>query len=127
MKKQLFISLSIMMLFVSCSKQKKMNKNIEGKWNLTYVDGNLVSGYSQTIEFTRSDRANGDFKAITTPTGLASVTQNGEYYINEEAISIGFTYDNGETSAYEIVTAEDDLLVLKTSSPTDTTSYRFER
>jgi hypothetical protein len=125
MKNLLFIALGLVLISTSCSKQNKVNKAIEGKWNLTQIEGVPTTGFTQTMEFTRIDKSRGDFEAITTPTGLPSQTQAGEYYISDPVNSIGFTFNNGDTESMIMDTQEDNLLVL-TSTP-DSTTYRFER
>jgi hypothetical protein len=125
MKNLLFIALGLVLISTSCSKQKKLNKSIEGKWNLTQIEGVSITGFTQTMEFKRFDKGHGDFEVITTPAGLPGQTLTGEYYISEKATSIMFTYSNSDTEAYSFDTQEDNLLVLTAAS--DSTTYRFER
>jgi hypothetical protein len=125
MKNLLFIALGLVLISTSCSKQKKLNKGIEGKWNLTQIEGVSITGFTQTMEFKRFDKGHGDFEVITTPAGFPGQTLTGEYYINEKATSIMFTYSNSDTEAYSFDTQEDNLLVLTAAS--DSTTYRFER
>jgi len=67
MKKILFLAVAILAL-VSCSKESRLNKKIDGTWDIVSVNGQLPSsiGLTMTIEFTKDKKGKGAFTSKIT-------------------------------------------------------------
>jgi hypothetical protein len=123
----LFIALGLVLVTTACSDQRKLNKDIQGVWNLTEENGVPVTDYTMKLEFTKFDKKSGDFLVTYAFTdGTPGYTDGGDYYILEAANSIHLTFqDLVTTDALNIVDQGDDFLVV--TSAADSTTYRFER
>ena len=52
MKKMLFALVGSALLLTACSKENKLNKVLDGEWNVTEYDGQAVAAGVQTLKFT---------------------------------------------------------------------------
>jgi formate/nitrite transporter FocA (FNT family) len=59
MKKSfVFMLLAVVFVLASCSKESKLNRKLDGTWNLSKINGAaLSSGFSQKITFTKDKKA----------------------------------------------------------------------
>jgi len=127
MKHILFIALGLVLVTTACSDQRKLNKDIQGVWNLTEENGVPVTDYTMKMEFTKFDKKSGDFLlTFGYADGTPGYTDGGEYFILESANSIHLTFQDGVTTdALNILDQGDDFLLVKSAA--DSTTFRFER
>jgi hypothetical protein len=123
----LFIALGLVLVTTACSDQRKLNKDIQGVWNLTEENGVQVTDYTMKLEFTKFDKSTGDFLfTFGYADGTPGYTDAGEYVIREAATAIGLTFQDGVTTdAWNILDQGDDFLLV--ISAADSTTFRFER
>jgi hypothetical protein len=89
MKNVLFASAALVMLvMVSCSKEAKLNRKIDGVWNVVTYDGAaMAEGYSTTYTFTKDKKGVGTYKSVYVyPWGNSSISVNdaGTYTLLED-------------------------------------------
>ncbi len=98
MKKGLVLMmLAVVFVFASCSKESKLNRKLDGKWNLTKLDGNaLPSGYSSSITFTK-DKKVGTYSTTFTFGGLSG-TDSGTYTLEGDTKITTTSNTSGSTA-----------------------------
>jgi hypothetical protein len=86
MKKVLFMMVAVVALVAaSCSKEAKLNKTMDGTWNVTKVDNaDLPTGVSMSITFTKGKKGTGTYSSTTTITGLGTETSTGTYELVDD-------------------------------------------
>jgi hypothetical protein len=89
MKNLLFASAALVMLvLVSCSKESKLNRKIDGEWNIVTYDGAaMAEGQSMTITFTKDKKGVGTYKMVSVyPFGNSTITttDDGTYTLTED-------------------------------------------
>ena len=106
MKKILFLSVAILAL-VSCSKESRLNKKIDGTWDIVSVNGLMPSSIgltSMTIEFTKDNKGKGAFTTKMTE-GTLSESSTGTYVLTDDTkITMTDTPTSGEVSTPEEMT-----------------------
>src|SRR5687767_3317300 len=100
--KKLIISalLSSVLFLFSCSKEKKINKDIQGTWKATVWDGKSVDpNTTYTISFAKTGKVEGTGNIVVSTTSVItfSVTQPFKYTIDTDrmnvqgdAVAVGF-------------------------------------
>jgi hypothetical protein len=105
MKKILFLAVAILAL-VSCSKESRLNKKIDGTWDIVSVNGQLPSsiGLTMTIEFTKDKKGKGAFTSKITE-GSFSESSTGTYVLTDDTkITMTETPTSGQVSTPEDMT-----------------------
>jgi uncharacterized protein (TIGR03066 family) len=124
MKKVLSI-VAIAMLFIatSCSKEAKLNRKLDGEWNVTTVDGVAPeAGTSMSIKFEKDEKGTGKVTMTETGGGM-SFSLPGTYTLTDDkSISMVLTFmGDAETSVFtvsdysksELTMADEDGSVFK--------------
>ena len=89
--------LAVVFVMASCSKESKLNRKLDGKWNLTKIDGNaLPSGLSATITFTK-DKKVGTYSSTYSYLGLSG-TDTGTYTLEGDTKIIMTSNATGSTA-----------------------------
>lgn len=106
MKKILFLAVAILAL-VSCSKESRLNKKIDGTWDIVSINGQLPSSIgltSMTIEFTKDNKGKGAFTTKMTE-GSFSESSTGTYVLTDDTkITMTETPTSGQVSTPEDMT-----------------------
>lgn len=85
MKKVLALLVAVTMLFSSCSKEKKLNRKLDGKWDIESFSGvPPKAGESISVIFNK-DKKEGTFSIKVTQNGF-SVAIKGKYTLTEDEI-----------------------------------------
>jgi hypothetical protein len=85
MKKIAFLSLVVLFVMASCSKSNKLNKRLDGTWNVVKTGGNaLPTGTSYTFKFTKEKDGKGAFEQTYTFSPLPSSTATGTYSLVDD-------------------------------------------
>lgn len=95
MKKILGIIAVAALLLTACSKEKKLNRKIDGTWDIVSVDGTDVAtlGFTGTIAFNKDKKA-GTFETKITGGGVTD-TETGSYELVEDT-QIIMTFSGGD-------------------------------
>lgn len=114
MKKFLFLSVAILAFVLgSCSKEAKLNRKLDGKWEITTVNSVAVpAADAYTITFTKDKKGKG---AVVYSVGALSIT--GTYVLTEDK-TITVTIGGGA----DVMTVSDyskDKLVLVDGTTTE--------
>ncbi len=105
MKKVLSI-VAIAMLFIatSCSKEAKLNRKLDGEWNVTTVDGvALDASATLTFKFEKDKKGNGKVTTTSTDTDIdyqgqtEYFSQTGTYTLTKDEV-ITMTFVDSESS-----------------------------
>jgi uncharacterized protein (TIGR03066 family) len=90
MKKVLFALLAVTILLASsCSKEKKINKRLDGIWKMVSYEGEAIPSEEQvTYTFTKDEKDNG----------------TGSVSFDEDGVSIPFTYTISEDKVTVTIT-----------------------
>lgn len=111
MKKLAFIAL-IALLSVSCSKEQRINRKIDGEWKLKMYNGGGVSdGLIETYTFSKDKKGKGIgvYKYVY---GNTNSSIPFDYYITNDDISL--KYDQG-SSVYTVELKDKNNLMLTDS------------
>jgi len=102
---------AVAIMFASCSKSNKLNKRLDGEWNVVTIDGTaLGSGESVVIKFTKDKKGKGAYVTTFTFSGVSD-TETGTYVLEDDT-KITMT-ETGETTG--------DVSLIKDYSKTDLT------
>jgi len=114
MKKFLFLSVAILAFVLgSCSKEAKLNRKLDGKWEITSVNSIAIpAGDAYTIEFTKDKKGKG---AVVYSQGAFSMT--GTYVLTEDK-TITVTMD-GSANVMTVSDYSKDKLVLVDGTTTE--------
>lgn len=83
MKKVVSAIFAIVILLSSCSKEKKLNKKLDGEWNITSYDGvSLASGETEVISFDK-DKKEGSYTWTYTDASGSDV-ETGTYTLTDD-------------------------------------------
>jgi len=98
MKKLALLFVAVTLVLASCSKERKLNKRLDGEWTLATWDGTaLPSGESLTIKFEKDKKDNG--KYTSTYTGaLGTDIETGTYTLEADE-KITMTDASGSSTA----------------------------
>jgi uncharacterized protein (TIGR03066 family) len=123
MKKGLVLMmLAVVFVMASCSKESKLNRKLDGKWNLTKVDGNaLPSGYTSSITFTK-DKKVGTYSASFTFAGLSG-TDTGTYTLEGDTKITMTSNATGSTATTSTITEYSKTTLIITDADGDTAEY----
>jgi hypothetical protein len=104
MKKLLFVAITaVAIAFASCSKEAKLNRAIDGVWNVTKIDGTAIpADLSLTIEFSKEKKGKGTYKTTYTM-GSVSSTDEGTYALDGDTKLI-LTDKGGDKDTLNVVT-----------------------
>lgn len=109
MKKLAFFAI-IALVLISCSKEQRTSRKLDGTWKLTKFNGEGVpEGLIETFTFSKDKKGKGDG---TYKYSYGNFNQNIalQYVVVKENLNI--TYDGGSES-YTILTLEKGLLEIK--------------
>ena len=102
---------TVAILFASCSKSNKLNKRLDGEWNVVSIDGTaLGSGESMVVKFTKDKKGKGTYTMTFVFAGMTE-TATGAYVLEDDT-KITFT-ETGATTG--------DVSLVKDYSKTDMT------
>lgn len=96
--------------FTSCSKESKLNKRLDGTWNVTKIDGEALEGASIETTFNKDGKEGTYETKLTSPFGNA--TESGSYTLEEDTKLI-FTDSDGEKSTANVLEYSKTDLKLK--------------
>lgn len=84
MKKVILAVFAVVVMVASCSKENKLNRRLDGEWNVTSYGGTAMpSGYTAVLKFEKDKKGKGKFTFTQTgPTG--AVTSNGTYDLEKD-------------------------------------------
>lgn len=124
MKKGLVLMmLAVVFVLASCSKESKLNRKLDGKWNLTKVDGNaLPSGSTSTITFTKDKKGVGTYSA-TYSIGGFSGTDTGTYTLEGDTKIKTKSNATGSTESVSTVTEYTKTTLKITDADGGTSEY----
>lgn len=114
------------MLLASCSKENKLNKKLEGSWELVSTTENGVtttaaaSGYTNTMTFTKVEKNSGTWTSSSVYMGV-TYTSSGTYTLTEDTqITITQTAPSAGTPSVSTVTeySKTDLTVIDSDGAT---------
>lgn len=93
MKKMFFAFLAVTVLsLASCSKERRINNQLDGSWKATIVDDVAVpSGMSLTYKFEKGKKGKGTGTQTTSGTGQFDGTVNFNYEISGDKIAMTYT------------------------------------
>lgn len=98
----MFLSLVVMFVLASCSKSNKLNKRLDGTWNVVKINENAVpTGFSYTLKFTKEKDGKGAF-TFTTTTLTIPVTQTGTYSLIDDT-KLVMTYSAQDIDTLTVV------------------------
>jgi len=92
MRKLLFVFVAVAFMFASCSKESKLNKRLDGDWNVVSIAGEaLTAANPMTITFNKDKKGAGTFSytgSYTYNDGTKDVTEtftgNGTYQLEKD-------------------------------------------
>lgn len=129
MKKILFALFAVTVIVTSCSKEAKLNKRLDGKWNVVTYDGTaLPSGASMSITFDKDKKGKGTYSMTQTFPPSPSYTDAGTYDLVDDATiyflssTAGSTQDTLNVASY----SKTDLTLTTTSSPAESIVFKKE-
>jgi hypothetical protein len=110
MKKSLFILLVLIATITfSCSKDAKINRRIDGEWNVVSIDGvNPEANESITLKFDKDDKLTGD-GTLTEISSFGNYTTPFTYKVGSEKI---ICIMDGSSEVLSVFTYEKDKLEL---------------
>lgn len=80
------LAIAVLLLATSCSKEAKLNRKIDGDWNVTTVDGTAVaSNEKMTFSFNKDKKDNGKVVLTDVQDGV-SISANGTYTLTDDKI-----------------------------------------
>lgn len=86
MKKLLFAMIAFTFIAVSCSKEAKLNRKLDGSWEVVTMGGvAMPTGTSLTLEFTKDKDGKGTYTS-TYALGSSSDVESGTYTLSEDEI-----------------------------------------
>jgi uncharacterized protein (TIGR03066 family) len=123
MKKGLVLMmLAVVFVMASCSKESKLNRKLDGKWNLTKIDGNaLPSGYTASITFTKDKKA-GTYSSTYSFAGISG-TDTGTYTLEGDTKITTKSNATGSTESTATVTEYTKTTLILTDGDGDTVEY----
>jgi hypothetical protein len=111
MKHLLFIALGLVLMTTACSKERKLNKNIDGVWKLQTIDGVAVTDFTMVLAFNWFEKKGGSYQLFYTYTdGSPDVTETGTYTLNEDKEII--LTSGGATDTLPVDSCTDNELVV---------------
>ena len=125
MKKILIALFAVTMIVSSCSKEAKLNKKLDGTWNVVSVAGTtLPSGSTMTVAFAKDKKGKGTYTMTQTFPPAAAMTDAGTYdLVDDETIymlssTAGSTKDTLTVTAYSktdmtLTNTDKEAIVLK--------------
>lgn len=102
MKKLMMMLVAVTLIFASCSKEAKLNRKLDGEWNVETIDGITMSGYTMVFEFEK-DKKEGDVTITATQAGESPEIYKGTYKLTKDDI-ITMTLIDGTSSEIYIAT-----------------------
>lgn len=120
MKKLLFIAIISVVALASCSKERKLNRKLDGTWMVTSYDGQAMgSGESITITFDKDEKDNGKYTMTSVYSGF-TYTESGTYQLTKDdmiTLTSGNDSDIMTVTDYSktdmTVTSDGDIMILK--------------
>lgn len=123
MKKVLLSIFVIAVFAVSCSKENKLNRRLDGEWNVTTLGGTaLPSGSSMTFKFEKDKKGKGSYTSVFSD-GTTTETTTGTYDLEEDT-KIYTTDSDGEKDTLVVVSY--DKTSLKLTDVAGTTASTME-
>jgi hypothetical protein len=118
MKKLLFVAVAaIALTFASCSKEAKLNRSIDGIWNVTKIDGVAIpTDFTLTVEFSKEKKGKGTYKTTST-FGSISSTDEGTYLLDGDT-KIYLTDKDGGKDTLNVVTYSKSAIQFKDNDDT---------
>jgi hypothetical protein len=121
MKKLLSVLVISATVLFSCSKEAKLNRKIDGEWNVTTVDGVSLSSYSgyesMVFNFEKDKKGKGNVTITTSGTDgenqLQSINYTGTYTLNEDTKINTILNMSSQTDTIGFVVSEYDKKNLK--------------
>lgn len=83
MKKIMALMLAVTLVFASCSKERKLNRKLDGEWTLSTIDGVPPSNPTATISFNK-DKKEGTYNFILSYKSGISVIISGNYSLTKD-------------------------------------------
>ena len=107
MKKILFAVLAVTFIAASCSKESKLNRRLDGTWNvLTFGGVALPTGATMTLAFDKDKKGKGTYTMTQTMPPSPAMTDAGTYDLNKDEImyllssTAGSTQDTMNVTSY---------------------------
>jgi hypothetical protein len=111
MKHLLFIALGLVLLTSSCSKERKLNKKIDGVWELQTIDGVAVTDFTMQLSFSWQEKNSGTYQIFYTFTdGTPDATESGTYSLTEDTDII--LTSGGATETLPVDSYSDNELIV---------------
>ena len=103
MKKMIFALVGSALLLTACSRENKLNKILDGEWNVTELDNQpMPSGTTGTIKFEAGSKGTGNITSTFTVTGIAQpMVSTGTYELEEDTKMT--TFVGNDTSVVTVV------------------------
>jgi hypothetical protein len=131
MKKVLSLIVAITMLFASCSKERKLNKKLDGKWEVETIatDGVAISpslfGGSIVFEFSKDKRDTGDV-TIRFTDGTDTQTRSGSYKLTKDE-KVTITLDNESEEFIVQDYSKDEMTMDQTDESGEKITYNLKK
>ena len=121
----MMVLMATTLLVASCSKENKVNKKLDGTWNIvSYSEGGetmtITSPMVITMEFEKDTKDNGTYK-MTQSEGAISYSENGTYTLTSDETLTLLSGEVGSTSdAFNITSySKTDLTITSASDATN--------
>jgi hypothetical protein len=118
MTKLLTVLVALTVVLASCSKEVKLNKKVDGEWNLVTNNGSEPN-YTDVVTFTKDEKGTGKFLEVLTYSGGTTNTYSGTYQMTKDDIitittpqgKIIWTVDSYSSTELKVDDAFGDALV----------------
>ena len=116
MKKLLSLLIAASLIFTSCSKERKLNKKLDGKWDGIMVSNGFYASklsdlnISISFEFSKDKKNNGDV-LITYTDDTGTTLLQGTYKLSKDE-KITITSNNG-VNDFEVIDYSDSEMTVK--------------
>jgi hypothetical protein len=111
MKHLLFIALGLVLFTTSCSKERKLNKKIDGVWTLQTINGVAVTDFTMQLSFSWKEKNSGTYQIFYTFTdGTPDATESGTYSLTEDTDII--LTSGGATETLPVDSYSDNELIV---------------
>jgi len=129
MKKLLSALVISATVLFSCSKEAKLNRKIDGEWNVTTIDSEPLVSESIVFKFEKDKKGEGNVlitETGTTSNQAGSTTYTGTYTLNEDTEINTILTSDGGTQSLKFIVSEYDNNTMKLVDE-DASIYELEK
>lgn len=119
--KNIFLVLAVAAIgLVACSKEKKVNKRLDGSWTLVSENDKEIADDSKTVLTFNKDKKEGTGSRMYTTSDGISTTTEFTYTLDNNVLTV-------DNNMYTVVTYEKAELVLKSTNGTTELTQKFNK